>query len=116
MFKASMLRPESSLRLIVVRHGETVGNSSIRYYGRTDVALSDLGRAQMRAAVGWLQTKFGCNYFEPVFTSPLARATESVRLIAGSSRVRKNLFAYEESFRTLRYNWLPSFSSPKAPG
>ena len=85
MFKASMLRPESSLRLILVRHGETVGNSSIRYYGRTDLALSDLGRAQMCAAVGWLQTKFGCNYFEPVFTSPLARATESVRLIAGSS-------------------------------
>ena len=37
-------------RLILVRHGETEGESSIRYHGRTDVALSELGRAQMRLA------------------------------------------------------------------
>ena len=30
-------------RLILVRHGETEGESSIRYHGRTDVALSELG-------------------------------------------------------------------------
>src|SRR5216683_3760358 len=29
-----------------------------------------------------------------------------------SSRVRKNPFLHEKSFRTLRSNWLPSFSSP----
>ncbi|MGA2411387.1 MAG: histidine phosphatase family protein, partial [Candidatus Binataceae bacterium] len=38
-----------STRLVLVRHGETVGNSNIRYYGRTDIGLSDLGRNQMRA-------------------------------------------------------------------
>ena len=27
--------------LVLVRHGETVGQSSVRYYGRTDVALGD---------------------------------------------------------------------------
>jgi broad specificity phosphatase PhoE len=72
-----------SLRLILVRHGETVGNSSVRYYGRTDVVLSPLGRAQMRSAAGWLQTSLGCNYFEIVFSSPLMRAVESARLIVG---------------------------------
>jgi broad specificity phosphatase PhoE len=72
-----------SSRLILVRHGETVGNSSIRYYGKSDLALSDLGRTQMRAAARWLRTKFGELHLAPVFSSPLQRATESARLIAG---------------------------------
>lgn len=33
-------------RLILVRHGETTGESSIRLNGRTDVPLSELGRRQ----------------------------------------------------------------------
>ena len=37
-------------RIVLVRHGETTGESSIRYYGATDVPLSDLGRQQVRAA------------------------------------------------------------------
>jgi len=71
------------MRLVLVRHGETVGHSSIRYYGRTDVALSDLGRRQMRAAREWLGVRDGANGYAPVFTSPLVRATEAVRIIAG---------------------------------
>ncbi len=71
------------LRLVLVRHGETVGHSSIRYYGRTDVALSALGRRQMRAAREWFETRDGMRGFAPVFTSPLVRATEAARIIAG---------------------------------
>jgi len=70
-------------RLVLVRHGETVGNSSIRYYGRTDVPLSDLGQQQMRAAGRWLRAAFKQQVLGPVFTSPLRRATESALLIAG---------------------------------
>jgi broad specificity phosphatase PhoE len=71
------------VRLVLVRHGETVGNSSIRYHGRTDVALSELGRRQMRAAREWLAARDGARGFAPVFTSPLVRAAESARIIAG---------------------------------
>jgi broad specificity phosphatase PhoE len=70
-------------RLVLVRHGETVGHSSIRYYGRTDVALSDLGRRQMRAVREWLAAQPGADPFARVFTSPLVRATEAARIIAG---------------------------------
>jgi broad specificity phosphatase PhoE len=70
-------------QLVLVRHGETVGNSSIRYHGRTDVALSDLGRRQMRAARRWLAMRDGAHGFAPVFTSPMVRAAESARIIAG---------------------------------
>ena len=70
-------------RLVLVRHGETVGNSSIRYFGRTDVALSELGRRQMHAAREWLAARDGARGFAPVFSSPLARAAEGARIIAG---------------------------------
>jgi broad specificity phosphatase PhoE len=73
----------SGLRLVLVRHGETVGNSSIRYYGRTDLALSELGRRQMRAAREWLTAREGAREFAPVFSSPLVRAAEGARIIAG---------------------------------
>ena len=71
------------VQLVLVRHGETVGDSSIRYHGRSDVALSELGRRQMRAARQWLAARDGARGFAPVFTSPLVRAAESARIIAG---------------------------------
>jgi broad specificity phosphatase PhoE len=83
-------------RLILVRHGETVGNSSIRYYGRTDLELSELGRAQMEAAARWLETRFGANNFAPVFSSPLHRAIESARLIAGLATAPREIAEFVE--------------------
>ena len=71
-------------KLVLVRHGETEGESSIRYHGRTDVPLSDLGRTQMGAARAAL-LKQGLLPFKRVFTSPLLRAAEGARLIAGES-------------------------------
>jgi len=65
--------------LFLVRHGETEGQSSIRYHGRTDVALSELGRAQMRAAAAMLAPRG----FTRVFASTMVRAVEGARLIAG---------------------------------
>jgi broad specificity phosphatase PhoE len=40
----------AAAELLLVRHGETVGQSSIRLYGATDVALSDEGELQMAIA------------------------------------------------------------------
>jgi broad specificity phosphatase PhoE len=70
-------------RLILVRHGETEGESSIRYHGRTDVPLSELGRAQMRLAGRALETLYGGVSFAGVFSSPLVRASEGARIVAG---------------------------------
>lgn len=52
------LRPrlaEVEATLVLIRHGETVGQSSIRLYGATDIALSDVGEAQMVRAGAALQ-------------------------------------------------------------
>jgi broad specificity phosphatase PhoE len=65
-------------RLVLVRHGETVGESSIRYHGTNDVALSDAGRAQMRRVGAALSGEV----FDAVYTSTLQRTVASARVIA----------------------------------
>jgi broad specificity phosphatase PhoE len=71
--------------LILVRHGETEGESSIRYHGRTDVTLSELGRAQMRLVGRAIETRRRAKTFARVFSSPLVRASEGARIVAGDS-------------------------------
>ena len=77
------MRQPHDLTLVLVRHGETEGESSIRYHGRNDVKLSKLGRAQMLATRRELESRFGNNKFRHVFTTPLSRAFESAMLIVG---------------------------------
>ena len=71
-------------RLILVRHGETEGQSSIRYFGATDVPLSDLGREQVRRA----RERIAGEAFEVVFASSLSRASESARILAPDHLIR----------------------------
>ncbi len=81
-------------RLILVRHGETLGESSIRYYGATDVPLSDLGRGQAREA----RSRIPGETFEAVWTSSLCRAWESAQIIAPGHDVR-----IESDFREIHF-------------
>jgi len=71
-------------RLILVRHGETAGQSSIRYYGATDVPLSELGRDQAREA----RRRIPGETFDRVWASSLCRAWESAQIIAPKHSVR----------------------------
>lgn len=71
-------------RLILVRHGETAGQSSIRYYGATDVPLSDLGRDQARAA----RRAIPGRTYDAIWSSSLSRAWESAQIIGDGDPVR----------------------------
>ena len=70
-------------RVWLVRHGETEGQSSIRFHGSNDVALSAEGRAQVLAAGRQLRTEV----FERVVASPLRRAWQSAALLSNGSPV-----------------------------
>ena len=63
--------------LFLLRHGETTGQSSIRLYGATDIALSDLGEAQLSRAAAALAP----HRFTRVLTSPLCRARRSAEIV-----------------------------------
>jgi broad specificity phosphatase PhoE len=66
-------------RLVLVRHGETAGQSSVRYYGATDVPLSSLGEEQMRRA----GVALAHERFAEVCASRLRRSRLGAALVAG---------------------------------
>jgi len=70
-------------RVVMIRHGETEGESSVRFHGRGDPALSAEGRDHIRAAAAGLRGE--C--FDRVVASPLRRSWESARILAGHAPV-----------------------------
>jgi broad specificity phosphatase PhoE len=71
-------------RLVLLRHGDTLGNSRERYHGRNDVALSQHGREQMKRASRALRGE----PIDLVVASPLRRSWESARIASGGAPVR----------------------------
>jgi broad specificity phosphatase PhoE len=80
------------MRLTLVRHGETTGQSSIRYYGATDVPLSQLGEAQMRCAGAALANE----HFEAVLCSRLQRSRQGAALVSRHQLEPQPLAAFDE--------------------
>lgn len=69
------------MKLLLVRHGESVWNEIRRFQGRTDVALSTRGRAQA-AALGRALRGFRLG---AAYVSPLSRARETAEIaLAGA--------------------------------
>lgn len=81
-------------RIVMIRHGETVGESSVRFHGSTDVELSEQGRSQMRQAARQLSREV----FDLVVASPLRRSWEAAWIVAGGAPVR-----LESDFREIDF-------------
>jgi broad specificity phosphatase PhoE len=82
--------------LILVRHGETVGNSVVRLYGSTDVELSDLGRSQMRS----VRQALAGLVVDGLWVSPLSRSAESGEIVLSSGWPRPRSI---EDFREIDF-------------
>ena len=68
----------ASITLCLVRHGETDWNLAGRQQGRADIALNETGRNQARMVGSYLSEQT----WNAIVSSPLARASESARIIA----------------------------------
>ncbi len=71
-------------RLLLVRHGETDGESSVRYHGSTDVDLSEGGRAQMKRAALLVRHE----QIDLVIASPLRRSWQAAWIVGAGAQVR----------------------------
>ena len=70
------------MAVVLVRHGETEWSRAGRHTGRTDVPLTEHGRAQAEAVGGALRGR----ELGLVLTSPLGRALETCRLAGFGDR------------------------------
>jgi probable phosphoglycerate mutase len=68
-------------RLVLARHGETAWSISGQHTGRTDIPLTESGRAQATR----LGAALAGRTFSRVLASPLSRATETARLAGFAS-------------------------------
>lgn len=85
--------------MFLVRHGETVGESSIRFHGATDVALADVGRSQVQRLGPFVAEA----EFAAVVHSPLSRARESAEILIAEMRRAPARVEVEDDFRELDF-------------
>lgn len=64
--------------LVLVRHGETDWNRTLRYQGQTDIPLNDLGRMQARLGAARLAEE----QWDAIVSSPLSRVMQTAGPIA----------------------------------
>jgi broad specificity phosphatase PhoE len=81
--------PDRDPRVVLVRHAETEWSVQGRHTGRTDLPLTDGGRAAARA----LTPRLSGLSFDEVLCSPLTRARETCELcgLGGRARLRADL-------------------------
>lgn len=72
-----------SLRLYLVRHGESEWNRSCRYSGQRDIPLSQRGRDQARR----LAYRLAAEELDAIYASPLQRARETASIIADERKM-----------------------------
>ena len=72
----------SSVRIFLVRHGETEYNASSTLQGQLDIVLNARGEAQARAASTYFAKKLGLPATALLMTSDLARAASTAESIA----------------------------------
>jgi broad specificity phosphatase PhoE len=71
------------MQLTLIRHGPTDWNATRRFQGRTDLPLSERGRAHARAIAAALRSE----PIERIYSSDLMRAMETARFVAERSGV-----------------------------
>jgi broad specificity phosphatase PhoE len=81
-------------RIFLVRHGETDGESSIRFHGSTDVRLSAEGLEQMQRAARQVRGE----PIDLVVASPLRRSWRAAWIVGGGSPV-----LLERDFREVHF-------------
>lgn len=76
----------NTLKLYIVRHGETQWNVEKRFQGQTDSDLTEKGKKKVEKTGEELKNIF----FDAVYTSELGRAVKSTEIILSKNINKKN--------------------------
>ncbi len=71
-------------RIVLVRHGQTVWNREVRFCGRADLPLDDLGLRQARATGRYLSERWPV---VAVYASPMRRAMQTAQAMAAIAAI-----------------------------
>lgn len=72
--------PPSIYHIILLRHGQSVGNAQGYHQGQSDSPMTDLGKAQSRAlAERWLSESV---IFDQIISSTLSRARQTAEILS----------------------------------
>ena len=74
-----MIKARNMIKLVLIRHGQSIWNQEDRFTGWTDVNLSETGHLQAKQA-GKILKKNGYN-FDIAFTSVLQRAIKTLHIV-----------------------------------
>ncbi|GMR21725.1 MAG: alpha-ribazole phosphatase [Acidobacteriota bacterium] len=126
----SLKRPPGvRLRWVLIRHGEPEASAKGRCYGKLDVGLSDIGRAQMARVSEAFRAS--AMTLDAVYTSPRRRAREGADLLSSESEISVDRrlseidfgalegLTYEEAaeqFPHLYRSWMQEPTEVKFPG
>lgn len=91
---------ESAVNFLIIRHGESEGNAAKILQGRGEYPLSETGRSQAAARAEALKASLAGHSPETraktlLFSSPLARARETARIIAEKAGIPGPVFLEE---------------------
>lgn len=71
------------MKLILIRHGQTIWNTEMRTQGRTDIPLNETGFLQAQHLAKRLAEEEIARESDPViYTSPLSRALDTAQILA----------------------------------
>ena len=101
--------PDMTVRLYLIRHGETEWSLSGQHTGRTDLPLTAHGEDEARALIPWLRHI----QFARVLTSPLQRARRTCELAGLGAAAEVEAGPGGMELRRLRRSALPRH--PKGP-
>ena len=83
------------IEIVVMRHGQSMGDIERRHEGRADLELSALGRQQAQRAAEWIARNHPP---DTIYASPLRRAAVTAEYVAAESAAP---LIYEDGLREL---------------
>ncbi len=102
--------PDDFARLVLLRHGETVGNQQQLWTGWTDTPLSERGREQVQHTAEWAARNG--QQFVALYSSPIGRAKQTAQAVGKAIGLNPVL---DDALKEMHFGDLETIHSERFP-